>query len=255
VIRRTATTVRTAILPALIAALSVAAFSAARAQGSDCLHLARSIYRTMNAPLAGRAYAMRYTVHARMRPDLKLEDVTTHVELKMSDSVVQFVTGEIEVYQDRRQSFTVIPTRGLIYLGDADLPGMRRKRIEMLSMLQDTLFAMCESAECRDVRSGGRALVQVTMKMNARAQRLYHARTVILLIDVREDIIRGMTVRYTADSRIETLEMTVDAFDFIDGSGELNRPVASRFFSNDRRLLPRYTGYRVIDNRSKSLTK
>lgn len=224
--------------------------------GNDCLQRARAIYRGMNAlPERGHAYEMSYTVRAIMRPDLKREDVVSHVDLKMSDRAMHFVSHEVEVYQDGRQAFTVLPERHVIYLTDADIEGMREKRIASIASLQDTLFSMCQSAHCSEIRQRGEILSQVTMMMNPRAQARYHIRTITLLIDTKDEMIRRMMVRYTSDSRIETLSVEVEKLNRACAPDELNKPIASNFFSGDAQLLPRYRNYRVIDNRGRRFTK
>lgn len=238
-------------------ALTAPATQAERS-GSECLAFVRGLYEDLNAtsenrPAPGHACHLKYRVNLAVVDSLETEPQGTSVELWVMSDEVRMVTREVQFYQDKESSFTVLPGEHLIMRSDpypeAALAEKRRRALAF----QQGLFDSVQVEECRPVTWQSRAAMRVTVTPQSRVLAGNGMRSLAFYADETRPSLLGMEIIY--DPPLKGVRSAQVIFDAIESDREApveSQPLARRFLDESGELLPTYQSYRLEDIRTRA---
>lgn len=224
------------------------------AQGGKgaCMQMLRDIYKKAQGG-GDKIYYANYTVRTVASINGKTTTSETTMELLTSDTRMQVVSKEMEVYQDAGSIITVVPANKTINLAKSDLKSFRESRGKSLAALRDTFLMISDIQECADVTDKSfHTDKRVTLKLRPGAERMLGISTVTMYIDTRNQEIRKAVIKPSGGGRVSSIEITFNRVDYDYQTSAFNRPIAEQFMSHQGTLLPRYQGYTLVDSRTKS---
>lgn len=237
----------------MVPVLMVAISSFTAPVQDDCYLQLKAIYKKVNAsqaPPEGKIYHFDYTVHTIVRDSSRGKNTSLRSEIYMSNTQVHLVSKEVEIYQDKKNAFSIFPSRKTIYWSNSQLGYDKANHEKRVTMFQDTLFDMSKLVECRTTEKKG--MRRAVLEPNAKAQQLYKLQKIVFDFSLADETISRITLYFTATSKIKVQEIVYNKLTYnYKGKNKLSSPVYSLVFDRSKKLLPGYTGYKVIDSRIK----
>jgi hypothetical protein len=221
-----------------------------------CLDEVRSLYRKLNSLDAlknpeNKMYYLHYSVKAVAHDSMKNKIPDTEIRMWMNRERMEVQSKEMEVYQDEKNAFVVLPTRKMILRNDPDRRANLVKR-RKLNLLQDTLFALSRIVSCEKLP--GTALKRLILEVNEEGQRLLKIKRLTFLVDLPAQQIKNIRLDYThADSggvtELASVNYKIEEMSMDYKNKNLDGNIASHFVGWNDKLLSRYDGFKLVDNR------
>jgi hypothetical protein len=221
---------------------------------SDCLDLVRRTYAHLSRPAADeKAHRLRYSVHTVPRKPAGDAGSRSTVEVILNGHQVRLTSPELLSYQDKESSITILPVRKTVTIGPSTMDLHRDKRVQDLTLFQDKLFdsAVVESCVSLPTGDGEPARKRVVATIDEGARRRFPMRRLTYEVDESGDHVRRVLMEYPESHKLDRVEITFEAIDYDYETRELESPIRSAVFDDQGRLLPQYSGFKVVDRRSK----
>jgi hypothetical protein len=203
----------------------------------------------INAPTGKQVYHMRITVKTDMNAGSKMPDSETNVEVFMSAHQLHYVSDMLTTYQDEKDAFAVLPQRKMIvWSGGGKRPDAESKKA-LAAHIQDTLITVSKITKCAVVESQGRTHKQVTMIPYKKAIEAFRINRVEYFIDASQKRIEKVNTFYRPGEEIVMQSITYHELELNYVGTSLQKPVYEQIFNSSGKLLARYKGYQLIDNR------
>ena len=177
------------------------------------------------------------------------EYVNNDVNIYMSKDQLHYLTNDIEVYQDFRDAFMIIHSKKIVMWTISAINREKEKRLKDLIQLRDTLFHYCEVKNCENQKySDGRNIQKTTLKLHPDAQRTFKMNTISYWYDLDKEVVTKVVTDFIPG--YEAKKMTVIYKNInLDSDKKLHKPVAGLILNKKLKLLSKYKGYHLIDNR------
>lgn len=214
---------------------------------TTCLNDVRAAFRSMSSLGAdGEVIRVRYSLVTQSRHNGKLVTDHSKVTLVGNNTRMHLKSDRMESYHDRTASVTVIPSRRIVYLGDPDPKELKRQRMEGLSSIQDSLLAVCRVEKCGET-GGDRQIVLATVPSAREALKISG---ITVVLNSERTTAKKITVDYIPRSTVASVEIAFDEINRNFTEKDFSKPMLSMFLDDKGRLLPKYSGYRLIDVRT-----
>jgi|GEM_PF-3037867 len=235
----------------LLTALSLQLYPQTNA--GECLNHVRSLYRKLgDPPPEGKVYAMSYTIQARVRRAGDVKNISSNVRLLMSRHRMHLLTDEMEVYQDERAVFTVLPRSRMLYVHDSNADSGQDLRKKIIGAFQDSLFSACTVLKCAGTKGDdGREKRRVVLQIHEKMKKLYGIATVAIDVDAGRQSIDQVEYTFVPGSPQEWMKVTVDDLDYDSRTSAFNTPLTSMFFDGRGAVVSKYRGYTLTDDRAR----
>ena len=233
--------------------LAVAGGRADAQSNQECLAEVRRFYKKMgDPPPQGKVYSMSYTVDVRAKRAGKSRNISSKVRLLLSRDRMHMMTDEMEVYQDARQVFTIIPASRALYIHEGAADSGRDMRKKMVGALQDSLFAGCTVTKCTNMKgSDGREKRRFVLQMHEKVRKVHAVSAVTIVADVKRESIDMVEYNFVPGMEQEWMKVEVSDVDYDYRADAFGMPLYSMFFDARGSLTPKYRAYTVMDNRRK----
>ena len=204
----------------------------------------------INAPTGKRVYHMRMTVKTDMSSRSTMPDSETHVEVFMSEHQLHYVSDVLSTYQDEQDAFAVLPQRKtIVWSRGGKRPDADSKKA-LAAHIQDTLVTVSKITRCGPVVEQGTPYKQITMIPYKKAIETFRVNRMEYFIDSEKKRIGKVTTFYQPGEEIITQSVTYHELDLNYTGVSLQKPVRDQIVTSSGKLLSRYKGYQLIDNRN-----
>lgn len=193
---------------------------------------------------------LKYNYEVEVKLGEKIEKNSLVVEVKSDQSNSIFLTKDMSVFQDKKNTVSVFDDKKLVvinrYVGDA----YKQDKIDQFQLIQDTIFDYVSTKECKSITSQGKTYKKVLVQCNAEGRKLFKVNTIEFLLNEKENRIRSVKVKYVPGHRFYAMKV-----EFIDQQLDyqlthIKREALTNVFTASGKLLSRYEGYQLIDNRN-----
>jgi len=196
---------------------------------------------------------VNYTVHTIMRDRVRYPDSLLPIEVFMNREQVRLLSQEISVYQDETDNLTVLPGCQVIFWDDSTLKWERGTRLKTLLMLPEAFFELARVRACREIQfKVGKAGKQVVLALPSEMRKPFPMQTLTFQINPAEQSLHQVLIEYLESHPTERIEISFHEINFDSQTDVLNEPVREAFFNEKQKLLPKYSGFRLIARRSRS---
>lgn len=218
-----------------------------------CLKEVDAIFKAMYAqlPQKDKVVFVSYEVVTTRRaqaPKGREESQRSMVKTYASQQQYRFISEDIEVYQDQEESFTVIPSRKVVYRAYAGIRGNGDERRRKMLQLQDSLFRNCDHVVCTKMSEAGTADKLVSLFPSKAWTDLTQITSVDYYLNSSKKELIRQVIHYTAFKKLKHVEYIFHEIDYDHKQVTLSRPVKSLFMDGNK-LRDTYKGYQLLDVR------
>lgn len=218
---------------------------------SECLKMVRSAYHHISeAGKDGGITRVRYAISSTATVMGKITTTKADIELIVAENKMQMTGGPMEIWQDEQVKVTLIPNRGLIYVGDTD--PRRFKQTQSPLALQDTLLAMSKIEQCVEEKGkDGAILKHVELRLPEPFQTQTRLSDIRITVDPANNMVQRVRIQYLPSSQVQEMEMAIQSIETNVKSDVFNQPVLQKFLDQHGNLRPEYAEYKIMDVRVK----
>lgn len=201
-------------------------------------------------PSGKRVYYMYMTISTDMSSKSRIPDSDVTVRVYMGANKLHYVSDVLSTYQDEENAFAVLPQRKVIvWSNGGKLPDAKRN-MEVVTHLQDTLVSLSSVVSCNEFVENGRTMKVLTMTPYKKAMDLFKVNKMEYSIDPNAKRIERVKTYYQPGEDIVMRSITYHDLDLNYSKMDLAKPVYQEIFHASGKLLEKYKGYQVIDNRN-----
>lgn len=224
-----------------------------------CLDEVRAMYKGMQffnpmQPKEDKTYYMSYSVRTVPKDSLRDGISVSETKIWASGKNLEVSSEHMSVYQDGDDAFIVLPQKKMIMRNDPYVPGsVEEKKLSRFRFIQDTLFSMSKTSQCRTLNDGTRLVV---LDVNEKGQEKLSVRRLSFVIDINAKQFKKVKIEYTAQGGGLANQLSHIEYAFQDVSFDYRKKqpadnVSSLFMRTDKELNEKYRGYELVDNRYK----
>lgn len=216
-----------------------------------CVQKVREFSSRSDATLpGGQVIYVHYTQQIVMRDSINNPKVETEVRMWMNKDHLQYITPDIEVYQDKRDAFMIIHSKKKVIWGQSDMESAGMGRVEKIVSLQDTLFdlsvpLLCEIYSTKE----GKEMIRLVLKTNNAGRELFNIDQIEYTYNNQTGNPERVITNFIPSYGIKRSVVTYKANDNNYKGLKLDKPVSHKIVSSNNSLLAKYKGYQLLDNR------
>lgn len=154
------------------------------------------------------------------------------------------------VLKDQSNTFTIMPSRKMIYISDAVIGKKDENLYDKLKILQDTIFKNTTKVDCESVK-GQLYNKIVTVFLNDKLSSFIDIKKASYYINSDDKTLKKVFVEYVSNKQFETIEYVFNETNFDYKKADMSVPVRKLVYENNTTLKKEYESYKVIDNRKK----
>lgn len=218
--------------------------TAAGGDRSPCADMLRAALTKFSAPPGGDSVcSIECTVTTSMRDSSAKRRSTSKFAMTLNKKTMKFISDEMEVFQDSIIALTIIPKSKVVYEGEPNPRIFEARKLQSMAFVRDSLLSSGSITECRESGSGTKL---VTFVLDEKGARRFGIARIEYWIDGRQATLKRMRVTYTPVYEAASVDYLFSRMEYEKGIGGNAR---GNVFAENGRLLPKYSGYRIIDNR------
>jgi hypothetical protein len=161
----------------------------------------------------------------------------------VSSKRLQFISAGMAVFEDSAITLTVIPGAKVVYEGEPNPRTFDARKLASFNLIRDSLLSAGRITECREGASG---LKEIVLTLDERGARRFGMTRIEFLIDAKHALIKRMYVVNAPTFQVSSVEYLFERIEYDKGTPATAR---SSVFADNGKLLSKYAGYRVVDNR------
>ena len=203
--------------------------------------------RKINFPIGKTVYFMDVSVSVVTSPDVAA--TKTRVKMYMNASQLHCISESYSTYQDDRYTFVIFPERKLIIWSQgASNPDSNLKLNQTLNF-QDSVVNQSKITSCELKQNATGAYKVVTMEPWENLKEQQHIARMEYHINQTNHKVEKAITYYQPGEKIYSKSLTYNEVDLNYTKMKMNKPVYYQVFSDQNKLLSKYKGYQVIDQR------
>lgn len=216
----------------------------------------RQVHQSAEAASPGKTCYMSYSVKPVMKDSAAHPAVESTIELWKKGKLMEIRSSDMQVYQDEREAFIVIPSKKLIMRNDA-VSAKSHDLQKQYSILQDTLLKCSRVQSCL-ARKGKGFNKTIMLLVNERGQAMLGIQKAEYDVDTEAALVRNIRVYYTENSPANPYQdLLYTQYSFhqtsYDHKGKtLSSSVENKFMKNKAGLKESYKGFTLVDNRKQA---
>lgn len=237
---------------ALLFLLLIFFISSAIAQPSpeECKRKLTAYVEKMSAygiPKGKKTYAMETTVITVLRENHKSIEMRTKIILGASQ--MQYLSDNFSALQDANDAFTIIHPQRKIIWGRGLMKANPEKEKQLFKGTEDSLISSSKVKSCKEVDYKSRKVILIVIEPTISVKKRFKIERMEYYYDLRKEKVEQVTTYYQSTENIEKKITIYDKIDF-NYKASFNKPVYNEVFSAGQKLLPKYKGYTIVDNRN-----
>lgn len=220
---------------------------------SECLKMVRSAYHHISETgKDGGITRVRYAISSTATVMGKVATTKADIELLVAENRLQMTGGPMEVWQDEQVKVTLIPNRGLIYVGDTDPRRFKQAQSPLALALQDSLLAISQLEQCIEEKGNdGTILKHVELRLPEPFQTQARVSDIRITVNPANQMVQRVRVQYLPSSQIQEMEMNIHSIETNFQTDLFDQPVLLKFFDKQGTVRPEYAEYKIMDVRVK----
>src|SRR4051812_36705302 len=208
-----------------------------KAQGDK--ELLRSVFKNMSSQytdqLPEHVCYMSYSLHTVHLDSLeKPTDVT--IEVWKKNNLVEIKSDQMNVFQDMKETFIMLPDKHVIVRNDASLKDEIAVRKSMA--LYDSLLNYCEVFKSVREKSKNGYNRKISISINEKGQQLFKIKRADYFVDADSKNIKKVRVYYSdnvsATLKISYVDYMINELNYDYKGKELSEHVFTYFLTNDK---------------------
>lgn len=222
------------------------------AQKDVCLGDVEEVYRVWTKQIEENksGFYLKYNYEVQVKSSNGINKNAAIMELISHENNSVFQTNNLNVYQDKKHTVTVMDDKKLIiinsYVGDA----YKQEKIGQFQLLKDSMFQMLTTQQCDDINFKGSTYKRVLLKANDKAKKAYNIKTIEFLLDEELKRIKKVLINYVDGYKVYAMQMEIITQKLNYQQSSIKKEVLNNVFNSDGRLLKKYSTYQLIDNRN-----
>lgn len=152
---------------------------------------------------------------------------------------------------DEKDAIVVLPKLKTIYLSNGFAKGAPESQATSSLGLQDSLLKYSKVSACKDIIWEGKSIKYVEMQLtgnyNVTKSKIDK---VSYWYSLKENRLLKVYVSYDKGAQLNDLEVNYHLMDFRCTKISLKQGVYTKVFSSKGKLLPKYSGYKLINNKT-----
>lgn len=238
------------ILLTLLSILPAPALLCQSRVDSDCKQLIKKVYRDLEdrytQPDNG-VFQWGYTTKIKMQEEDSWS--VTNVSLFATAEKSFLISEQVEVYEDKRTTVSVIPSNKAIYIHDST-PGIQKKeRIRQLTSFQDSLLLYSRVGNCQDM-AGNRKKVELIL--NDTGKKIFNADKAIFILDIKKSTVVQTEMKYLPSHRMSQMIIVFHEDKKNYNANITDSSALGMVFGANGKLKDQYKGYKIYDSRKRT---
>lgn len=227
-----------------------------RAQNNACLDDIRMKYNQMLgagnlSSKTGSAFSMNYKVRTATVDSARDGISETQIQVWAEGGNLEIRSEQMEVYQDARDVFIVLPQKKLVLRNDRTAYEKAGKRnLDKMRFIQDTVFTLGRVTECRQV---GEEQVTV-LELRPEGRQYTGLRRIVFTTAKADNNFRTIRLEYEPGGENRGLVWIEYRIIEVSRGSSGRRPASDAstlIFEKGSILKKKYSGYELVDNRYK----
>ncbi|HET6227055.1 MAG TPA: hypothetical protein VFF27_12290 [Bacteroidia bacterium] len=199
-----------------------------------------------------KVFFMSYSLHTVHLDTLeKPTDVT--IEVWKKNSLVEIKSAQMNVYQDLKETFIMLPDKHMIMRNDATLRKQDQASVNKNMGLYDSLLNYSQIVDSQIQKFKKEYDRKISIAVNEKGQQLFKIKKADYFINTETKTIKKVRVYYTdqtaALSKIAYVDYIINDMQEDYQGKKLSAQVASIFLNGDK-LKNTYKDYKLVDNRA-----
>lgn len=232
--------------------MGIVLLSSSMKPDTDCLGDVKRVFNAMNETvIKGNVCYIKYVITTNSNAEKGKSTVNESTfEMITSHSQSRLYGKEMIVLKDEKNTFSILPSRKVIYWADA-VPSKKGEHLyDQLSLLQDSIFKNVKKQECTEVKDKPYDKV-VTIDLNEKMSTFLGIRSASYYIDDAAHLLKKVIVHYLPGNQFERLEYDFKEIDLDYKKTDMTIPVKKIVFETDQKLQAAYQGFQIKDSRKK----
>lgn len=219
---------------------------------TDCLANVKKVFDAMNETVVkGKVCYIKYVITTNSNTEKGKSTVNESTfEMITSESQSRLYGKEMIVLKDEKNTFSILPSRKVIYWADAVPLKKGEHMYDQLSVLQDSIFKNVKKQECTVVKDKPYDKI-ITIDLNEKMSTFLGIKSASYYIDDAGHRLKKVIVHYLPGNQFERLEYDFKEIDLDYKKTDMTIPVRKVVFENDQKLQTDYLGFQIKDNRKK----
>lgn len=214
-----------------------------------------AVFDKLNAmPLSSNeASYLHYTVTSITNTqEAGSKNIVSRAEFEMYASSKQnrVYSKDMIVLKDQKNTFSILPSRKVIYISDAVTGKKNETLYSKLKILQETIFNNSDDVISQSSTNSSFNKI-ITLTLNKKMANYLDIKKVSYYINTTNNTLHRVFVEYLENKPIVSLDYVFNKSEFNCRREDMRKPVKSLVFLGDKKLAPRYQDFKVIDNRKK----
>ena len=197
-------------------------------------------------PKGKRTYVMDITINIVLRQNHQNRE--TRVKMIVGAEQMQYISSDVTAIQDQKDAFTIIhPQKTIIWtngLKNNDPEKIKNK----LKGVEDSLITSSKIKNFKEADYQNKKVILITLEPAFSIQKRYKIEKMEYYFNSKDEKIEQSITYYRSTEAIEKKITTYNEVDF-NYKSSFNSPVFNEVFGSNKKLLPKYKGYKLIDNR------
>ncbi|KAB2859613.1 MAG: hypothetical protein F9K09_01460 [Flavobacteriales bacterium] len=220
------------------------------AQKDNCLEQVKRVYKAWEKQVQE---STENTVYLKYETEIttggeKLETNKLEIEVISNKDNSIFSSPDLKIYQDKKHTVSILKDKKVIVINGVSSDQYKKQKIGQFEVLHDTIFSQLKTIECEMVQIEGKAYKKVVLEANATARNIYKIETIYFLLDLNNNTVKEVKVKYLKNYQLAVMHIKIIDQN-LDYKIKINKEVLSNVLDSNGKLLNKYTGYKLMDNR------
>ncbi|MDB5272084.1 MAG: hypothetical protein JWO58_451 [Chitinophagaceae bacterium] len=201
-----------------------------------------------SSPKGNQAYYMHMGIIKKMAPGSETPDTDADVKLIISAHQMHYETQLLSVYKDDQDALTIVhPSKQIIRSKGSKIP-YNDQALTGVSKLQLDMLSKCTATGCKLLDKDGVKLKQVILFPNESLKKSAQVKTMTFTYDPKAQDLKTIETRYLPGQPMINEKVSIYNTDF-NYKEALPASVLNKVYNSSGKLLSKYKGYKVVDQR------
>jgi hypothetical protein len=227
-----------------------------KAQDNTCLEDVKRVYTSWAKQVnenSGNTIYLKYSTEITTGKIGDLKKNKSIIEVISNKSNSYFSTTGTEIFQDAKHTVSIFSDKKTIVINGFAGENYKKEKLGQFEIFKDSVFSHLEVQECKTITLNSKVYKKVILKTNSYGAKLLKIKTITFLLDENLNTVKEIKVNYVAGHRFYAMKISILKQNLNYSSKKLTKVATAKVLGSNGKLLPKYMGYRLLDNRNKKL--
>lgn len=203
----------------------------------------------MKMPEKGQTYYLKMSVKNSFRGN-ETKDEVINVESILSEDRMYYTSSMISVFKDTVDLFTIIhPTKTIVWYNNLSEEVMLKNQNDILAY-QQNIINNSKVIGCHDFVERGGNLTKIELSPDSTTRQITNADIISIVFNNDINRIKKLDIYYKTEYPVKNQEIIYEGINYNYKGKMPKAPIRDMFFDKSGGILPKFNGYKLIDNRS-----